>query len=356
VKRGRTLSRTRYTLKRPTGARRSFAIMVDTVHPDGRRVQRPLEDERVAAINKLLKAEAIKPADAYAQMLDLLDKLRTELKKERGGLVFHDDNLRLLEKYWQQEYASRKLVRLDSARHRLEQAMGVMGSRSLLTSSRQEIQNALDAATKDKSPSVQRNLCSALTQLLRFAGRLDIKLEKARKGRRQVAYLTLDQFMKVREHLSPEYRALFGTCFATGARIGEAFGLLRSKLHKRHVYIDCQEDRKFDLRDTKTVEARSAPFIPELKEDVEAWLDIHEREHMRNVKHCDVLRAACSAAKVRGVKVHDLRHSYAIHLLGRGVSLSLVAQSLGNSDAVCQEYYAGFVLKPEAVEMVASLL
>lgn len=63
------------------------------------------------------------------------------------------------------------------------------------------------------------------------------------------------------------------------------------------------------------------------------------------------------AKKIRPeLRFHDLRHSYAIELLNHGVSLSLTAQALGNSVQVCQEYYAGFELSDEGLDVIRGKL
>ena len=49
-------------------------------------------------------------------------------------------------------------------------------------------------------------------------------------------------------------------------------------------------------------------------------------------------------------------NSYTIVLVSRGVSLSLVAQSLGNSVSVCEKYYTGFVLTNESIDYIRKLV
>jgi integrase len=50
---------------------------------------------------------------------------------------------------------------------------------------------------------------------------------------------------------------------------------------------------------------------------------------------------------------HDLRHSYAIHMLEKvEVSLTMVAKLLGDSIQVVEQYYAGFALGEEGLRSV----
>ncbi len=53
---------------------------------------------------------------------------------------------------------------------------------------------------------------------------------------------------------------------------------------------------------------------------------------------------------------HALRHCYAINLLTKGVSMSLVAQSLGNTLSVCQQHYLGFELTNDSIAAIKSII
>ncbi len=53
---------------------------------------------------------------------------------------------------------------------------------------------------------------------------------------------------------------------------------------------------------------------------------------------------------------HDLRHSYARHLCNSGVNLKLVSECLGNSQSVCEKYYAGWISEDMVLGSLAKLL
>ena len=70
-------------------------------------------------------------------------------------------------------------------------------------------------------------------------------------------------------------------------------------------------------------------------------------------------KSACRAVfkdKSKHCKWHDLRHSYAIFLLTKGVPIQLVAQSMGNSVSVCEKHYAGFVLTDVGISAINNIL
>jgi hypothetical protein len=43
-------------------------------------------------------------------------------------------------------------------------------------------------------------------------------------------------------------------------------------------------------------------------------------------------------------------------LIGNGIPIQLVAQSMGNSIKVCEEYYSGYVLTDIGLNMIKNLL
>ena len=105
-----------------------------------------------------------------------------------------------------------------------------------------------------------------------------------------------------------------------------------------------------------------APVIPDGKKFVSRWLKLplRTRLELRNIHHGDVLTEACvklwPGDPTKHLSARDLRHCYAIHLLNKGVSLSLVAQALGDSVVVAQTYYAGFTLGDQGLQVVNNLL
>lgn len=57
--------------------------------------------------------------------------------------------------------------------------------------------------------------------------------------------------------------------------------------------------------------------------------------------------SVCKLAKLQGVRVHDLRHSFASHLVSSGVSLPVVGKLLGHSQASTTQRYAHLADNPQ---------
>jgi integrase len=69
-------------------------------------------------------------------------------------------------------------------------------------------------------------------------------------------------------------------------------------------------------------------------------------------------RALCKAAKIGGLRIHDLRHSFASQLVSSGASLPLIGSLLGHSNPVTTHRYAHLFDNPQraAVERVGAVI
>ena len=69
-------------------------------------------------------------------------------------------------------------------------------------------------------------------------------------------------------------------------------------------------------------------------------------------------RLLCKTAKVSGLRVHDLRHSFASQLVSQGASLPLIGALLGHTQAQTTARYAHLFDDPlrAAVERVGKII
>ncbi len=335
----------RYYLKAPHGRGVSFRIILN---------HRLIRNEALEATNKAFKAGTLSRHEASKALKELTHKLNLEFKDKR---VFNADNERVVIQYWNKEYARRSLVDPASSRSALNRAVKAIGNLSLTTASFEELQNSVYTLI----PNKQRRVVQSLNQLLKFLNR-DFKLNKARPTKAKVKYLTETELTLILPHLPNEaIRFLHQVCFYTGARIGEAFALDTNSILQDTIRIFEQVDKKGELRETKNRKQRYAFLVDKAVPVVKRWIlvkgaiDANTRERMAKIT-----RAACKKAfptnKDKHCKFHDMRHSYAIGLVSKGVSLTAVSQCLGNSVAVCERYYVGYQLTTETVQMIKKLV
>jgi lysophospholipase L1-like esterase len=87
----------------------------------------------------------------------------------------------------------------------------------------------------------------------------------------------------------------------------------------------------------------------------------YTKEKLRKIEYSFLIKKAGRITfpkdnEKQNLKTHDCRHSYAVHLLSSGVSISLIAKSLGNSVLVCEKYYLGYALQEEGIQMIHQLM
>lgn len=276
------------------------------------------------------------------------EDLREQIYKEENSLkaqVSNSDNLRLLEKYWESEYATRELIDSEAPKYELIRAVEALNTLSLHSATRQELQAACDKFKGSK----QRRIVSALLRLLKFVGRADVGLRRAKPEKRRVKSLTEAEFLKILPYMSESLQCLHKVAFYTGARIGECFAMEEEDFDesKLELVITGQIDKKGVRRDTKNRRDRVTLVFPRgvkaLKQwfKMKSWVPLEIRR-----KIAGITREACEKAfpgnPSKSIRFHDLRHCYAKMCRERGLSTEDVADLIGDSVIVAKEYYTGF--------------
>jgi integrase len=362
-----TGTRVRFVLKKPGGGRVSFSFLRDTIAANGLRRSEKVEDSRVDAINQAHKAGKLDWEEAIKQLEDL----RARLYKENNvtkTVVFNQDNLRVLDVFFKERYARRKTKDKPGAYRDYLRAVEALGMTSLRSASADDLDNLLSQFESTK----QRRFVNRLRSLLKYIGRGDVELRRDKRPRRKVKHLTEAEFSLMMKRVEdPFCRTLYGVIFNSGARVGEAMALEPSDLKGNTLRIDRQMLRPWvaktrgvkPTQDTKTESERRLTVMPDFHGHFQTWVRIpmEEKKARRQSKALvTTLKAACQAVfpdrPDKHVTCHDLRHSFAIALLAHGCTMKQVAEALGDSVAVAEEYYAGFLATDESLEVVSQKL
>jgi integrase len=350
-------TRVKFNLKRPNGTRKTFAIVKQTVREGARSTSGTVSDERIDAINRALKSGLLSLPRATLQAKDVVrDLLRRHKLETQGAAVYNSENLKVLDKYLRVVYSDRAIVDEKTLRCDLRRAAEALGSLSIVSSSKEQLQKVVDSKFEGNK---QRRIVSRLNSLFAFLGR-DVKLKKQPKVFTDPRHLTLDEFKRVIPCLDANLQILAWVAFGTGCRLGEIFAL--ESISADTVTVAYQIDSNLQNRRTKNRRIRKVSVIPESVPFVEKWLrlDWSVKAQLRNMRHARALKAAARQVfrdkSQKHVGFHDLRHSHAVYLVNCGVSLSLVAQQLGSSLPVVQEHYAGYTLTDDGVQAIQSIL
>jgi integrase len=327
-------------LKSPTPGsdRASFAICERTSNG-----YRTIKSDPLDRINRQFKAGELPYESARILALDVLNQLRPKI-----GVSHLPQNLRFFERYWEQEYEHRDLIDRRSARNRLLRAVEGVGTVSLETGAREDLQAEVDSRFKGNK---QRAIVIALNQLLKFLKRPE-RLRKARIEIDQISYVNSDELKRILEQVKDEsIRLMHEVAFGTGMRAGEIFGIMPEHVKTNFVDVGSQIDIERTRRQTKNRKIRKAFILEPYRSTVRQWANIplDKRLAFRKRSISKITRQASLKGIGREICFHDLRHSYAIHLISQEKSLALVAQSIGDSITVTERYYSGFVLTPESI-------
>lgn len=330
----------------------TFRLTQDCVD-DTRRAIYPKE---LDLINRQFRAGLLTEDAARIQVKALIKILYKRRDQKRPRLHPDRVNEQLLDKYWEAEYGpERDIEDRQTMRKDFERALLALGSCSLLTSDQRALQTQLNTYFNE-NPRRQRRAVSRLNSLLTYYGR-GFRLKKMRDSHEEVVHVTFLEFLKILPRIQdPAFRALCGAAFATGLRASELFGLEPRDWVSKEGYLNVSRQLKegaLKPSPTKTRRPRKAYIIEELQDCIQAWLalPVDEKHRLREIKHARELQKTAPA-----LRFHDLRHSYSIHLLSKGIPLDFVAQSLGNSRAVCEKYYTGYVLAESSMNMIRRIM
>ena len=136
----------------------------------------------------------------------------------------------------------------------------------------------------------------------------------------------------------------------SGLRAGELAGLRWIDVEEGRVHVrrtKCQTTGKI-FEGTKNRETRIIPLLPEAKDALSELKQFTGTPISRQVevfnglslKHLSRdLKTACRASGVTEIRMHDLRHTFATRLTGRGANPRLVSMLLGHRDSRSTERY-----------------
>lgn len=340
--------------------------MSDIIRDDGSRVQSPIKDPRIMSINRLLEEGKSDIDLCLKHCLELKAVLLKELSPKRKR-VFNEDNYQILDDFFSTRYRNRRTKDRTGAYHDFRRAVDAVGMLPLRTVTVSTLQDELARLPVKR----QRRVISRLNSIFKFLQRFDMDIHMPKKPQTKVRHLTEKEWLLVQKKLrGPHERILCQLAFSSGCRLGEIFALEEDDYRNGVLSVSKQ------LLVPKRAQARGVPLIqptknerdrrlialPDFDRAFTEWLALsyEERLKLRTKNMARVIKSACEEVfpnkPNKHVVFHDLRHSYAIALLDKGVPMKRVAECLGDSVVVCEEHYAGFDLSDESVLSLRRLI
>lgn len=172
-------------------------------------------------------------------------------------------------------------------------------------------------------------------------------IKKAKENKSRDRFLQHEEYVRFVQVLAgmldrPQARAIF-LLLATGVRKSELLGLAWEDISL--------PDRQAYLKDPKNGESRyvalnsvAVDLLTTMhKERKSPWVfpsrsASSKTPHLKDVRRTFDL--VCSKAKVKGLRLHDLRRSHAAHLLASGVDVMTIKELLGHKSLKSTQIYA----------------
>ncbi len=164
----------------------------------------------------------------------------------------------------------------------------------------------------------------------------------------QAEILTPDQIDELFGMLPLRYGALFGCCYYTLARVGEARQLRAEDLVNGKIVYRCQNTKAKKTR-TARVSDKLQGLLDRSELPTSSYLFPGRGDRALTRQACDLaLRQVCDYVGWRGVSTHSFRRSGATHLHLQGVPLETIRRCGGWSSLVVLQRYLG--IEDEAVD------
>lgn len=209
--------------------------------------------------------------------------------------------------------------------------------------------------TKGFSESYLRMIQNQLTSLFTHASKIyDLTSNPCKKVKkmgnsdsRSLDFWTTDEYKKFIQTLekNEKYYLIFEILFWTGCRIGELLALTPKDIDftKNQMSITktyYRTNKQDIITEPKTKQSVRVIEIPQfLTQEIKDFIDGHygmpDDERLFPIVHEAVqhkMKFQIAKAKVKKIRVHDLRHSHVAYLINKGIEPILIKERLGHKD------------------------
>jgi integrase len=346
------------TIKKPDDKRRSYSVHIkENINGEVKYIK--LEDERLDSINSALKSGLFNREDAEIRFNVFINDWKKDREVNESAkirAITNIQNQKLFDEYWNTVYKKKKMLSKDTAYSQFIFALKSIDNHSIISTSNDDLQKCVDKVFNEIQ---HRRYVGRINSLLNHIGR--IKLQTYQVPHREISHVTIKEFNKIIAFVKdPVLASLYGTLFGTGVRLGEAFKLNEGMLSSNgSIYISMQLTRDFSTRQRKNKKNYRTILLREFKDSFKRWSDVENKnEYRNNCSHYLTFAAkkAFPKDKSKHISPHDLRHSYVIEMLSRGVPLDKCANLIGDSLKATEEHYAGFVIRDVEIDMVNRII
>lgn len=222
-----------------------------------------------------------------------------------------------------------------------------------------------------RAPTAANRVIACLSKMFSLAVRWHMRTDNPVKGierndeQRRDRYLSADEIARLTDtlasHADEQAANIIRLLLLTGARSGEVMAARWDQFDLGEgVWTKPGSTTKQRTIHRIPLSAPARLLLSELQDKVEEGAEFVFPG--RGTPHRVDLKKAwpkiCKAAKIKGVRVHDLRHTYASMLASAGMSLPIIGALLGHSQPATTARYAHLLDDPlrKATERVGALV
>jgi integrase len=158
----------------------------------------------------------------------------------------------------------------------------------------------------------------------------------------------------------PQAADVFRLCLLTGCRVGEAMAARWADIDLRGgTWVKPGSTTKQKTDHVAPLSAPAKQLLTELRRKTNGpWVFPADSKPGHRVTVQKSWLELCRAARITGLRIHDLRHGFASQLASSGASLPLIGSLLGHSNPQTTHRYAHLFDDPqrEAVERVGAII
>jgi hypothetical protein len=304
-------------IKRPRkGERNTYALVING---------KTFHDPRIDAVNKDYAA-----GRPEYECLARMKAIRDSFKAKSADLLPSNEAI-VQELHNKKLAANPHLSRPDDLLGRLLSAVRQVGDLPLREASTGQIIMSIKHVT---DPSRRFEVIRAINEVLKFTGRADLIKNRTVPVSSRVGFISVADFKRSVVRLPQDYQLVLGALFATGARFGE---LPLAEITDASVFIKAQIKDDGSVGRTKNKKARRSPVLPPLQRFSKAYsaLPVEAKRALR-LEHYDRLYGACK--RTLGIRIHDLRHSYAMEWKEVGMSFATIGGYIGDTEGAVRKY------------------
>ncbi|ACI20993.1 tyrosine-type recombinase/integrase [Thermodesulfovibrio yellowstonii] len=195
---------------------------------------------------------------------------------------------------------------------------------------------------KGRTPASVNRIIATIKHSLRKAYEWELTEEETLKRVQRVKplkgevqrlrFLSLEECHKLIEVAEPHLKPIIITALNTGMRKGEILSLTWSQIDLKHGFIHLEKTKNGERRDipmNDTLKILFRDLIKNRRLDSDyVFLNPETGKRLTDIKRS--FRTACKRAGITDFRFHDLRHTFASHLIMNGVDLKTVQELLGH--------------------------